>query len=81
MNKISIILFYICALCCAWEWSIDNQGMAIWLAFVAMSNLFYAFLERIINDGFLFLVRFYYSGRRYFFVDVVDERKVIKCNS
>lgn len=43
MKKINIILFYICALCCAWEWSIDNQGMAIWLAFVAMSNLFYAF--------------------------------------
>lgn len=43
MNKVNIILFYICALCCAWEWSIDNQGMAIWLAFVAMSNLFYAF--------------------------------------
>ena len=43
MNKVNMILFYICALCCAWEWSIDNQGMAIWLAFVAMGNLFYAF--------------------------------------
>jgi len=43
MSKSHIILFYICAGCCAWEWSINNQGMAIWLAFVAMGNLFCAF--------------------------------------
>lgn len=43
MKKINMILFYICAMCCAWEWSLNNQAIAIWLAFVALGNLFYAF--------------------------------------
>lgn len=43
MNKINMILFYVCAMCCAWEWSLNNQAIAIWLGFVALGNLFYAF--------------------------------------
>ena len=43
MNKINMILFYICAGCCAWEWSLNNQAIAIWMGFVALGNLFYAF--------------------------------------
>ena len=43
MNQINMALFYISAGCCAWEWSIGNQGMAIWMGFVALGNLFYAF--------------------------------------
>jgi len=43
MNKINMIFFYIGAGYCAWEWSLNNQAIAIWFGFVALGNLFCAF--------------------------------------
>ena len=33
------ICFLLCALCAAFNWEAGNQGIAIWLGFLAISNL------------------------------------------